>query len=172
MADNLPVNLQSGEEVIRLVRPHPVYVVLHTIAAVVIALLVFWLAGWLRDLLGWNITNTILGIIRGVAIVAALGYFLFIFYRYRNDIWLITNQRVIDSTKRTPFNHQVSSASLINIQDISIIQRGVLATTFGFGNLICQTASTGGAFEFRGVPKPKDLLEVLDDARNKAKSAK
>lgn len=169
---NLPVNLQAGEEVIRLVRRHPVYVVLQTLAAVVIALLVFWLAGAVRTWLGWDITNTILGIVRVVAILAALSYFLFIFYRYRNDIWLITSQRVIDSTRRTPFHHEVSSTTLTNIQDISIVQRGFLATIFKFGNLVCQTAAAGGKFEFRGVPKPAEMLEVLDDARAKAKAAK
>ncbi len=122
---DLPVNLQSGETVIRLVRRHPVYVILKTIATVLIALLVFWLAGSIRDFLGWNITSTILNIIRAVVVIAAIFYFLFIFYRYRNDIWLITNQRLINSNKRTPFSHEVSSASLTNIQDINIVQRGI-----------------------------------------------
>lgn len=167
---DLPVNLQAGETVIRLVRRHPVYVILKTIATVLIALLVFWLAGSLRDFLGWNITSTILNIIRAVIVIAAIFYFLFIFYRYRNDIWLITNQRLIDSSKRTPFNHEVSSASLNNIQDINIVQKGFLATVFKFGNLICQTASSGSGFELKGVPNPKELLEVVDDARAKAKS--
>ncbi|MCB0200704.1 MAG: PH domain-containing protein [Anaerolineae bacterium] len=168
---DLPVNLQSGETVIRLVRRHPVYVILHTIATVLIALLVFWLAGTIRDFLGWNITSTILNIIRAVVVIVAIFYFLFIFYRYRNDIWLITNQRLIDSTKPNPFKHSVSSASLTNIQDVSINQSGFLATIFKFGNLICQTASSGGSFEFRGVPNPKELLDVVDDARAKAKAA-
>ena len=167
---DLPVNLQSGETVIRLVRRHPVYVILKTIATVVIALLIFWLAGTIRDFLGFQITSTILNIIRAVVVIAAIFYFLFIFYRYRNDIWLITNQRLIDSSKRTPFNHEVSSASLTNIQDINIVQSGFLDTVFKFGNLICQTAASGGAFELKGVPNPKDLLEVIDDARSKAKS--
>lgn len=170
---DLPVNLQSGEEVIRLVRRHPVYVILHTIVTVVIAILVFWAAGWLRDTLNiFEFTNTILNIIRAVAIVAAVVYFLSIFYRYRNDIWLITNQRLVDSSKPTPFRHEVSSASLNNIQDISIVQRGFLATIFKFGNLVCQTAAATGAFEFKGVPDPRSLMDVVDEARKKARSAK
>jgi hypothetical protein len=168
---NLPVNLQSGEEVIRLVRRHPVYVIVNTIIAIVLALVVFWLAGWLRDVLALDITSTILNIIRIIAIAAALLYFLLIFYRYRNDIWLITNQRLIDSTKTTPFNHSVASTSLTNIQDVSIEKRGILATVFNFGNLICQTAATSGAFVFRGVPRPTELLEVVDNARARAAAA-
>ncbi len=168
---DLPVNLQSGETVIRLVRRHPVYVILQTIATVLIAILIFWLAGSIRDFLGWNITSTILNIIRAVVVIAAILYFLFVFYRYRNDIWLITNQRLIDSHKPNPFKHTVSAASLNNIQDVSIDQSGFLATIFKFGNLICQTAASGGAFEFRGVPDPKGLLDVVEDARHKAKGA-
>ncbi|MEZ4767750.1 MAG: PH domain-containing protein [Caldilineales bacterium] len=172
---DLPVNLQTGETVIRLVRRHPVYVILKTIATVLIALLIFWLAGtlrdWLRGFLSGDLTSTVLNIIRAVVVIAAILYFLFIFYRYRNDIWLITNQRLIDSSKPHPFRHDVSSASLKNIQDISISQRGFLATIFKFGNLICQTAASGGSFEFRGVPNPKELLDIVDDARAKARGA-
>ena len=169
---DLPVNLQSGETVIRLVRRHPVYVILQTIATVLIALLIFWVAGWLRDTLHvFDFTDTILNIIRVLAIIVAILYFLFVFYRYRNDIWLITNQRLIDSHKPNPFKHTVSAASLTNIQDVSIDQSGFLATIFKFGNLICQTAASGGAFEFRGVPSPKDLLDVVEDARHKAKAS-
>jgi len=166
---DLPINLQSGETVIRLVRRHPVSVILRTIATVLIAVLIFWLAGSIRDFLGWNITSTILNIIRVAVVIAAILYFLFIFYRYRNDIWLITNKRLIDSNKRTPFSHEVSSAPLNNIQDIGIVQRGFLATMFKFGDMICETASSGGQFVFKGVPNPKELLEVVDDARTKAK---
>lgn len=163
----LPVNLQSGEEVISLVRRHPIYMVLHTIAAIVIAILVFLLAGWLKDVL--PALDVLWNIIRIVAVAAAVLYFVTIFYRYQNDIWLITNQRLVDSTKPTPFNHSVSSASLNNIQDIGIEKKGILATMFDFGNVNCQTASAAGAFVLKGVPKPTEVLEVIDDARDKAR---
>jgi hypothetical protein len=81
----------------------------------------------------------------------------------------VTNQRLIDSLRTTPLNQQISSTDLINVQDINIKRRGVMATMFNFGDVICQTASTEGMFTFLGVGQPADLMEMLDRLRDEAR---
>ncbi len=63
----------------------------------------------------------------------------------------------------------MSSTDLINVQDIAIQKKGILATTFNFGDVVCQTASTKGNFTFRGVPNPTQLLEEVDRLRDEAR---
>ncbi len=170
MAEKYPVSLQKDEKVIKLLRRHPARLILDIVLTVIIEIIVlvalFWLQGltaswgWLGWL--WNI----------LIIITVAGGLIFIgveFYRYRNDVWLLTNQRIIDSTRNSPFNQTVSSADLVNVQDMNFHKRGVLATMFNFGDVTCQTASHTQHFTFRGVPRPEDVLHLVDTHRDQAR---
>ena len=75
-------------------------------------------------------------------------------YRYHNDIGVITDQRIIDSFKPTPFQLRVGTADLVNIQDMTIEKSGIVPTVLNFGDVVCQTAGTGQQFRIGGVPDP------------------
>ena len=47
----------------------------------------------------------------------------FHWYRYQNDIWAVTNQRLVDSIKRNWFHHQMASADLVDVEDIRAADR-------------------------------------------------
>jgi len=80
---------------------------------------------------------------------------------YHNDIWVITNQRLIDSYKRTPFNHTLSTADLVNLQDMTVHRRGILQTTLNYGDVVCETAGANGReFVLTGVPHPQEVQLV------------
>ena len=51
--------------------------------------------GELRTVMNWTM---------GIVLLIGLALAGIYYYRYQNDLWIITNQRVIDSTKTTPFN--------------------------------------------------------------------
>lgn len=163
-----PVQLQRDEVVIATFRRHPVYVILHIIGAIVVTILLALLISWLRALLG-GILNSLFGWLIAIVIIAGILYVVFQFFRYWNDQWMITNQRLVDSTRRSPFSHEVSSTDLINVQDISTSKHGVFATIFDFGDVRCQTASTSSGFTIRGVPKPNEVLELIDQKRDEAR---
>jgi hypothetical protein len=44
-----------------------------------------------------------------------------------------------------------------------------MASIFNFGDVLCQTASAQGAFTFRGVAEPAELMELLDRLRDEAR---
>lgn len=160
-----PVQLQHDEHVIKILRRHPVYMILQIVGIIIVALIVIWLLNWLRATFGatWFTTLTVLTVIIG-----ALAAF-FVWYQYQNDMWLITDQRLVDSTKRNPFNHEVASADLLNVQDIAITKRGIFPTMFNFGEVRCQTASATQVFTLHGVPNPNMVLELIDQTRDKAR---
>src|SRR5689334_16536886 len=59
--------------------------------------------------------------IASVVYAAYWGVRMFLnWYRYNNDIWVITNQRIIDSYKASPFSLKTSTADLVNIQDMTV----------------------------------------------------
>jgi hypothetical protein len=165
---DLPVQLQSGEEVVQVIRRHPasLWGRLALIALVVLIALIVWL-----NFSGDGTLGTLLDIAFALVIVGGLLIGFMVWYRYRNDLWVITSQRLIDVTRSTPFNQQITTASLTNVQDISIRRKGIFNTMLNFGDVICQTASAGSkTFALIGVAKPEQVLDAIDDARAKAKA--
>jgi len=165
---DLPVQLQGGEEVIQVIRRHPasLWGRLALIALVIIIALVVWL-----NLSGDGTLGTLVNIAFILVIVGGLLIGFMVWYRYRNDYWVITSQRLIDVTRTTPFSQQITTASLGNVQDINIRVKGIFNTMLNFGDVICQTASSGsGTFTLVGVANPEKVLDAIDEARAKAKA--
>ena len=78
----------------------------------------------------------------------------------------------MDVTRSPPSTCSVTTASLSNVQDINIRMKGIFNTMLNFGDVICQTASSGSkTFALIGVANPKKVLDVIDEARCKAKAA-
>lgn len=165
----LPFPLQEGESVTILCRRHwwflwPQTIVFILAAAVPVAIVAFLLdlAGILDDLGIWFWLVALVWLLYW----AARG--LLNWYRYHHDIWVITNQRIIDSFKAHPFNLRVSTADLINVQDMSVHKDGILPTLLNFGNIDCETA--GGVeqdFKITGVPRPEELQLLIDKERDR-----
>jgi hypothetical protein len=95
------------------------------------------------------------------------GYFTW--YRYHNDLWAVTNQRIVDSIRRHWFHHRMSSADLVDVEDINVVREGILPTMFNFGDVRCQTAGEVPNFILAGVPRPSEILATIDAARDAAR---
>ncbi len=88
-------------------------------------------------------------------------------YRYHNDIWVITNQRLVDSTKTNPFSLKISTADLVNVQDMTVERSGVLRTMFNYGDIVCQTAADIQEFRLPGIPHPQEVQLLVDKERDR-----
>ena len=165
-----PIQLHDDEEVVATIKRHPVHLWAREILIAVIILIVLIL--WYNFGLGsssesismfWNIVAVATVV---VGLFLAYSYW----YRYNNDLWLITSQRLVDSTRSTPFSQSVSTADLLNIQDINVRQRGISQSIFQYGDVQCQTASaSANTFEFNGVADPQEVLEQIEQSRTNAR---
>ncbi len=170
---NLPFGLQDGESVLLFCRRHWVYLAwklglaiawgLLPILALTIA--VAWAAG-----LGGTLGKIVLLADLVWAVYWAIRSY-FTWYRYNHDIWVVTNQRIVDSLKRHWFHHRMASADLVDIEDIAVVREGLLQTAFNFGDLRCQTAGEVPNFILAGIPGPSKVLGVVDAARDAARRA-
>jgi hypothetical protein len=164
-----PVELQPGEEVVLLSRRH--WIVLYpwlafdALVAVVPLAVAIWLA---TKVDAGTVRLAILGLaVVWALVVAVRGYFRW--YRYHHDVWLITNQRLIDSLRRNWFHHQVASADLVDIEDVSMQRDGVLQTMLNFGDLRVQTAGEQENFVLGNIHNPANVLTIVDRARDDAR---
>jgi len=169
----LPFPLQEGEQLLTLARRHWLFVYPKLVAGVIVALVPVGVLWWAMTRLNWA-DNALPRLIALVATAVWLVYWairLYFFkYRYDNDIWVITNQRVIDSVKNNWFHLQMSTADLVDIEDMTVSRSGVLGTLFDFGDIDCQTAGAVRKFSLLGIPRPREVQALVDRLRDESRA--
>ncbi|HYM15831.1 MAG TPA: hypothetical protein VEZ14_09745 [Dehalococcoidia bacterium] len=164
--------LQDGEQVLQICRRHWVYLWPRTVWYALLALVPV-----VAVAVAINMTAGLGGTAGKIFWVAALVYLLYWllrvylnWYRYNNDIWVVTNQRIIDSTKTTPFNMKMSTADLVSVLDMTVERNGVFRTMFNYGDIVCQTAADIQEFRMAGIPHPQEVQLLVDKERDRERT--
>jgi hypothetical protein len=167
----LPFDRQANENVLLFARRHPVFLAwqltklgIAGLVPFIAVIVIVGVAGGFGETWG-----TILELIAAAWLIFWAIKAYFAWYRYQNDIWVVTNQRVIDSVKKHWFHHQMASADLVDVEDISTRKEGVFPTMFNFGDLLLQTAGEQSKFVLSGIPEPSKVLALVDQTRDAAK---
>lgn len=100
---------------------------------------------------------------------AALGVWLLVmwtgawssFTRYFLNLWVLTNQRVVEINQRTYFNRQVSSVLLNRVQDVTTDVRGILFSLLGIGTIRVQSAGATNEFDMTGIYAPERMRDLI-----------
>jgi len=161
--------LQSGEQILHIARRHWWFlwpkIILKSLALLV-PVLVLW---FIFDRVGAydGIGRQIFWVLSLVWAAYWAVQVFYTWYQYKHDIWAITNQRIVDVYKKNPFNLRVSSADLVNVQDISIERVGIIPTTLDFGDIVCQTSGSRDVFRLTGLPDPRQTQALIDQERDR-----
>ena len=92
-----------------------------------------------------------------------LGYVLEVFLSWFYNVYIITDERIIDVDFTSLLSKDISYAKLDNIEDITARTKGVLGAIFDYGDVIIQTAGTQANFEFTNVPHPSKVVAFLNE---------
>ncbi len=76
---------------------------------------------------------------------------------YWLDVWIVTNERVMNAEQHGLFNRLVSEVHLEQIQDITSETKGFLETFLTYGDVYVQTAGERERFRFKNVDNPDDV---------------
>ncbi|MDQ5972540.1 MAG: hypothetical protein QG553_699 [Patescibacteria group bacterium] len=108
-----------------------------------------------------------LSVVIGLIAIAVWMVLMLYTYIYRQSKLIISNKNLTQVLQHGLFNRKVSELSLANVEDVTAKQRGILASIFGFGNLIVETAGEQANFDFKYCPRPNFYGKVVLDARQK-----
>jgi uncharacterized membrane protein YdbT with pleckstrin-like domain len=142
-------DLKKDENVILIIRPHWVVLV-------------------------WPTILTVIGIILGI-LIGTYGYFIpFILICYmgykivqrNNNLWAVTNLRVIDEFG--VFSHNSKESPLDKINNVTYKQ-SLWGRMFGYGNVQIQTAAEIGSTTYYTVEKPKELKDTITQMQEEYK---
>lgn len=98
-----------------------------------------------------------------------LSIYLFIFAHFIDfylDLWIVTNDRIVDIEQFNLFSRTISELELFSIQDVTTDVHGFIPTLFNYGDVTIQTASQNVHIVFRQVPRPNEvrrrIIELAD----------
>ncbi len=99
----------------------------------------------------------------GISLAATSVRFIWHAIDWRNDLYVVTDDRVIDIEKVPFVREHRREAGLNKIQDVRYLQEGLIATRLDFGNVRLETAGGIGEFTFDSVPHPRKVqIEIFN----------
>lgn len=84
---------------------------------------------------------------------------------YYFDVWIVTDQRIVNIEQKGLFAREVSELELEKIQDITTDVNGIIPTFMNFGDLQIQTAGKEEKFLFHNIPDPYEVKNIIMNLR-------
>ena len=155
---------RESEVVLRVVHRHWFDIVTHFFVIIIFIAMLFGSFSLMPlmypNWLGSEMFRFVLFIENSLLLVIWLYAFL-IWIDYFFDVWIITNERVINIEQKGLFVRTVSELKFSRIQDVTSEVSGMIPTILNFGDVKVQTASEEDYFLFRRVPDPYHVKDVL-----------
>ena len=160
---------EKGEVIILLLRAHIITLVPAVLATTILLLAPIFVPSFL-NLLNIDLANflspvqTLLTGVFWYLLTFGYAFYKFIFWYF--NVYLLTNERVVDFDFRGILHKETSYAKLLQIQDVSPKIIGFFGTFFHYGNVFLQTAGTKPEFEFHHVARPNEVAQaILEQSR-------
>jgi len=78
------------------------------------------------------------------------------------NIYMLTDERIVDIDFVNILYRRVSIAKLDEVQDVNVIASGAFETFFDYGSVMVQTAAEVTQFEFANIPKPDKVATTIN----------
>jgi len=93
--------------------------------------------------------------------LATFGFILAKFLGWFINIYIVTNQRVVDIDFYYLLYKHFGEAELTKIQDISYTAGGIFAAIFNYGDVTIETAGEAPNLIFEKIPHPEQVVETI-----------
>ncbi|KUK78902.1 MAG: hypothetical protein XD95_0715 [Microgenomates bacterium 39_7] len=149
------------EKIILVLRQHPITQVKNIFVLLFSFLFVPWLlrVAGLMAFLPDQFKLAFYSLLVVLFIGMAFRYFLLWFF----NVYIITDERIIDVDFLSMVYKNISTAKIENIEDITKQTSGIIASLFDHGTILIQTAATKNEFEFEHVPHPAKVVKLLNE---------
>lgn len=152
---------EEGEDIVLVLRAHIIYfipfILIAMLTFIVPLVLLVKLGGTEYGSISMYLGVFIFGILISISVLVTG------IVKWFYNVFIITDQRIIDVQLETVFTHSYKEAQLEKIEDITHKHIGLISTIFDVGNIYIQTASKSRDFDFILVPRPRDVQDVLND---------
>jgi hypothetical protein len=167
------VEFDDDEELLAEIRKHPIGLVFIWLtgflvtAAIVASTLVLGLS--LQSLGGEAVDSS--GTFRTLIIaiglligVLSLIITVVVAILYQSNVVFVTNEKIAEVMYVSIFNRRVLQLGIGNVEDATVVQKGILPRLFNYGNLLTETAGELPNPAFTYVPNPNGYSKLIIQA--------
>ena len=166
---NQMVVLQPGEQVICQIKRHPFGLIGQYIVTGFLIVLAAAAALFVVPQLNNNYDTQGAAVFiyaaLGLLAVIALAFLAASSSIYWKNRWIVTSDSLTQILQPSLFGQQVSQLSLDDLEDVTVIQNGMIQAMFDFGTLKAETAGERSKFVFPYCPAPKAYARKILEAR-------
>lgn len=164
------LNLSEGEYVIRSISRNPIGLVasmaLGLIVIIIVFIFLFNLDLFISTFQLSNVSMDFSVIIFPVIIFIGLVLMgMYVNYHvYTSNRFFLTNESVVQEIQTSLFSKREQTVSLINIEDASYTQNGIIQQMFNYGSIRLSTEGEETTYRFAYVSNPKEAVATLNNA--------
>jgi len=159
------IHIKPYEKIIHALRRHPLTflpTILLFLALILVPIALYiMISNMFPDLLAGPISYPLLVLFGSIYCLSLCLFFYTYFVDFYLDMWVITNDRLIDIEQTGLFARTIAEVDLYQIQDVTSDIRGLFPTIFNYGTISLQTAGTIPKFIFYNIPRPHKLREEI-----------
>lgn len=165
----------EDEAVIQVIHRHWFNILIQFFVVIVAAILIF--GSWLFILFLYpqvleKIGPQTISFIETTALLFVWFYAFLIWIDYYFDVWIITNERIVNIAQKGLFLRQASDLEFSKIQDVTTEVIGLIPTILNYGDVFVQTAGEIERFKFCQVPDPYALKSLIMEQYRKTEKSK
>lgn len=158
----IAIDIQDeNEKIVLVLRQHPITQLKNTLTLILAAVIVPFLLS--KSGFFGSLPEKYLIAAYFFGIILILGLFTRAFLLWFFNVYIITDERIIDVDFDSMIYKNISSAKIENIEDITTQTMGPMASIFDFGTILLQTAGEKTEFEFDHVPHPSKVTKLLNE---------
>jgi uncharacterized membrane protein YdbT with pleckstrin-like domain len=154
----------DGEQVIQIIHRHWFNVLIQFFIVIVATIGIF--GSWILLIFAYpqlleKIGAQTISFIETTGLIFAWFYGFLIWIDYYFDVWIITDERIVNIEQKGLFLRQASDLEFSKIQDVTTDVAGLIPTILNYGDVYVQTAGEAERFKFRQVPDPYALKSLI-----------
>ncbi|MDO8610013.1 MAG: hypothetical protein Q7R95_05665 [bacterium] len=149
----------NNEKVVLVVRTHPI-----TLIGYIINFILMFIFLFIIDYFAVNYLNLQQMLFFNIFyFIGILSYIWFVFLNWFFNVGIVTTERVVDIDFISVLYKEISSARLNKVEDLTTRAGGYIESFFDFGDVHVLTAANEENVTFNNVPKPSEIIRIIDD---------
>lgn len=157
----------DGEKIIMLVRRHPFAIFIKIgfwlLVSFIPPIFYLFLSEIYKSAIPTQLQIPLLYVLLSLYYIYIWLFIVFSYVDYYLDVWIITNERILDIEQKGLFNRVTSEQKLFRVQDVTAETKGFFQTLLNFGDVYVQTAGETQRFIFKQVHRPEFVAKKIID---------
>lgn len=152
------------EEIFTVIHRHWFNILSHFVVILFLGfatLFFFFLAPIIATQIGFALNLSLVSFITTTILLFLWVYAFFIWIDYYFDVWVITDERILNIEQKSLFTRIISEVHLGKIQDVTTKVGGFIPTILNYGDIFIQTAGQEKYFHFRNVGDPDEHKDKI-----------